>query len=199
MKSQKRKLTMKVIFSLSTLIVLFFVCCSQENNKQKNKNPYQIIANNEDIESFIWFNDSTADVYNFHPNRKLKYYLNSQNGEIENEAIYFFENGCVESILNFKNSKRHGIAYHFYLSGNIKSIKHFNNDSLRGYYVDYYDKFNCKKAEYFASPNSKQSYIYMRTYDSSSQKVISVLDHRQIEIEEFPELKMEDLKMPWEK
>lgn len=160
---------------------------------------YQIIANNKDKEYFIWFADSTKDVYNFHPNRKLSYYINSNKREMNGEAIYFHDDGSLESIINHKEGKIHGIVQKFYPSGNLSSTKHFKDDSLRGYFVDYYDKYNCKKAEYFATPLKKQEYIYKRTYDSANQNVISILDHREIEIKKSPNLTMDDLKLPWER
>jgi antitoxin component YwqK of YwqJK toxin-antitoxin module len=179
-----------------SLVTLFLFSCSKDNNEQDTS--YHIVANSEDKEYYIWFNDSTKDVYNFHPNRKLSYYVSRANGKMNGEAIYFYDNGNIETIINFNNGRRQGIAHIFYLSGNIKSTKYYEDDSLRGYMVEYYDKYNYKKAEYLASPYAKQGYVYKRTYDSTTQKVKSILDHRHIELEKHTGLRPKDLKLPWE-
>jgi hypothetical protein len=182
---------------LGYLTILFFVFLSCLEKKQ-NLPKSCLLVNDQDEEQFYWFDEVSKDVYNFFTNRKLQYYVFRKNGEMQGEAIYFYENGSVELIANFNEGNKHGIENRFYPSGNLKKVSHFYNDSLRGYFIEYYDRFNTKKAEYMASPNEKSSYIYKRSYDSATQQVIEVLDHRFLELEENPNTDPKALKMPWE-
>lgn len=179
-----------------TLIIVFFFCACE--NKESSNCKDCILVNDQDEEQFYWFDKVSKDVYNFYSNKKLQYYIFSKNGKMEGEAIYFYENGSVEVIVNFVKGKKHGIENRFYPSGNLKKVSHFYADSLRGYFIEYYDKYNLKKSEGMASPNYKNGYIYKRTYDSSSQKVIDLIDHRHIELELYPNTNPNALKMPWD-
>ncbi len=182
----------------SILIIIFFFCLNACNNKDMSNCKDCIIVNDQDEEQFYWFDKTSKDVYNFYENKKLQYYIFSENGKTNGEAIYFYKNGSVELITNLLRGKKQGIENWFYPSGNLKRVNHYQNDSLTGYFVEYYDMYNLKKAEYMASPHSLNGYIYKRAYDSSTQKVIELIDHRSIELKEFPNTNPIILKMPWE-
>jgi antitoxin component YwqK of YwqJK toxin-antitoxin module len=180
---------------LGIFLLLAIISCDK---KGESISKDCIVVNDQDEEQFYWFDKSSKDVYNFHKNKKLQYYVFREHSKMNGAAVYFYENGSVEEIANFSSGKKEGIDHWFYPSGNLKRVNHYENDSLRGYFIEYYDKYNLKKAEYMASPHSKNGYIYKRGYDSSSQKVIEITDHRPIEIEEYPNTNPESLKMPWE-
>lgn len=70
---------------------------------------------------------------------------------------------------------------------------------MKGYQIDYFDRPAYIKAKFVISPFSERRFIYKQFYDSNSQKVDSVMDHRSIDIKEHPELSKEELTFPWEK
>jgi antitoxin component YwqK of YwqJK toxin-antitoxin module len=147
----------------------------------------------------VALSDSTHDIYMFHPNAKLHRYYNQKGELLNGQEITLFDNGAVNFIYTYKNSVRDGVKYSFYPSGNLKTWWTFKNDSLRGFHLEFYDKPFHRKAEYMASPSGKQDYIYRRLFDSATQKIIDVIDHREIELEVNPNLDPKLLQLPWEK
>jgi antitoxin component YwqK of YwqJK toxin-antitoxin module len=163
---------------------------------KENKNPYLVYVNDKDEEQFIWFNDTTKYVYNFHKNRKLYYYLYVKNTKIEDEGIYFYENGRLKSKHFFCKGKKDGYSYQFYPSGLLFRSEYFKNDTVYGYGVEYFDKLNILKSEFFYDGSG--GYIYKRDYDSITQKVVHIHDDRKKFLHLYPNTNPLTLKMPWE-
>jgi hypothetical protein len=180
------------------MFTFFSISCTEHKREQLLIEKNQIIANTEERPYYIQVNDSIEDAYNFHQNRKLGYYASRINNYLEGQAIYFYNNGCLETFSTLKNGRKEGVAHYFYPSGNIKYTRNYIMDSLKGYYIEYYDKTNCIRAEYMSNPYALESFIFKRTYDSATQKVITDHDHRKELIHENPEIDPKSLQMPWE-
>jgi antitoxin component YwqK of YwqJK toxin-antitoxin module len=177
------------------MYICFFVIVFSCNRNEKS-NPYQIIANDENKEYFIWFDDSSKDVYNFYKNRKLYYYLKSFNGKTEDEGLYFHENGTLKSKSKFNDGKKSGYHYQFYPSGHLFRSEFYKNDTVYGYGVEYYDKINTIKSEFFYDVSG--GYIYKQEYDSLSQKIVHTHDDRKKYLHIYPKTDPKTLRLPRE-
>lgn len=176
--------------SIFVLIFILIFSCYEKNKTS------QIIVNDEDEEQFVKFDDSSNDVYNFHENKKLYYYVNIKNREIENEGVYFYSNGRLKSKSNFHKGKKNGYHYQFYHSGLLFRSEFFRNDTIYGYGVEYYNSLNRIKSDFFYDGTG--GYIYKRDYDSLSQKIINIHDDRLKYLQIHPNLNPIDIKLPWE-
>lgn len=173
--------------------MFLIISCSEKENHR-----YQITAIPNDTANIIWFNDKPREIYNFHENHRLYFYKSRDIGTRNGQDIYFYDQGSLETMVNLEDGKKHGIENRFYRSGNLKQVKHYNNDIVRGYFIQYYDKFGLKKAEYMAGLGPENGYVYQRTYDSATQQITNTLDHRHLELRDYPQTNPYVLKMPWE-
>jgi len=201
-KIRKNKGSMKfykigfwVLLFITIFLGIFYWFASNLNMKYRyNKDNCQIIANDQYEEYFVRFNDSSRDVYNFHKNRKLMYYVPEVNKKMNGEAVYLYDNGIVSKKAYYRNGINDCYEYAFYPSGNISQFGMIKDDKLVGYQVAFYDKTGAYKTEFLYLPDGHY-YVYRRDYDSATGKTLDLFDDRKRYFKIHPELNIEDYKI----
>lgn len=184
------------LYSVIPFLVLFIVGCKTQKSDD-SQNPF-VYKESGGGYYLVKINDSIFDVYALHPNGKLRVYGLDVNGAAHGKALNFREDGTLNGFTTYRKGRKNGIEIKFYPSGNLEHIMRYQNDSLRGYFVGYYDAVNCIEKESMASPVDEYGYWYRRTYDSLTQEVIDVTDVRVLAQKDHPQIKLEDLRLPWE-
>jgi antitoxin component YwqK of YwqJK toxin-antitoxin module len=178
----------KICWSGLATIVLFSCTKKSDCVEIKIKQPYSInTADTHTSQQKIYINDSSKSVYQFHPNRRLQCYFTEVNKKYHGSYVFFYENGNIESCGMEINNKRSGSTYDFYPSGNIQLVTFYLEDGTSWMNVSYYDKFLIKKYEMLESING-DGYVYRIEYDSATQNVIFEHDHRDKELELYPNM-----------
>jgi antitoxin component YwqK of YwqJK toxin-antitoxin module len=74
-----------------------------------------------------------------------------ENGLLNGECIYYYENNNIKKKCYYKNDKIEGEFIEYYESGNIKRKMNYKNDLLNGECIYYYDinNYNIEKVCYY--------------------------------------------------
>jgi len=91
----------------------------------------------------VFFYSCKADDPNtkveYHRDGTVKFIKRYNEGILNGQSQWFYENGNLEQTVLFKAGKEYGNAYYFYPSGALKNFRYWREGKMVGYVADYYD------------------------------------------------------------